>query len=322
MSSPSEESRARRLLVVDDDHLIVQMVDDFFAPHNFEVVSAEDGRKALEVLADWTPDVIVADILMPVMDGWDLFEEVRRRPETAEIPFVFLTVETELPSRLRGLNLGADDYVTKPFQIEELHARVERILERRRQLERARAGEEALLSGTAEHLAISDLLQILALNNKDGIVHLKQRGDEGYIVFETGRIIHAACGRVKGTKALFRMLGWSTAMFRVLPHGGGFVEKTIDAPSTNVIMDGVVSLDEWIRLRELIPPMETVLELAADAKARMEGQPITPAEFEVMAGAKGGASVGAILERSRLPDADLAEAVCMLMTRGVVRTRE
>jgi CheY-like chemotaxis protein len=309
----------RRLLIVDDSRLILEIVSDFFSPHGYEVIRAENGRLALEALCDGVPDIIVADILMPEMDGWALFEEIRRRPDTADVPFVFLTVESDLPKRLRGFRLGADDYLTKPFAIEELHARVDRILERRSRLARTGREGDSLLSGTVEHLAISDLLQILALNGKSAVVRLQQGSEEGEIVFLSGRMVHAACGPAAGTKALFRMLGWSSATFRVLPPSAASIERTIDAPASNALMDGLISLDEWNRWRGLIPPADARLELAPDARNRLHGQAVSPAEFDVMARAKEGAAVGAILDASPLPDADLAEAMCTLITRGVVR---
>jgi DNA-binding response OmpR family regulator len=322
MTGPdAEPTRPRRLLVVDDSRLILRMVRDFFSAHGFEVVEAANGKDALTRLAGWVPDVIVADILMPVMDGWGLFEGVRGLSETADVPFIFLTVESELPKRLRGFRLGADDYIVKPFAVEELHARIERILERRHALDEARRGGDVLLAGSGEHLAIPDLLQILALNRKDGVVHLRQGSEEGRIVFDDGEMVHAACGRAIGKKALFRMLGWTSAVFRVLPREGSAEERSLSTPATSALMDGLVSLDEWNRWRELIPEDGTVLDLASDARVRLETQEVTPAEVDVMARAKTGATVRAMLDESPLPDADLAEAICTLLTRGALRAR-
>ncbi len=322
MTTPdSGAGRAPRLLVVDDSRLILDMVRDFFAARGYEVVEAGNGEEALARLGDSVPDVIVSDILMPVMDGWQLFEEVRRRREAIDVPFVFLTVESELPKRLRGFRLGADDYIVKPFSVEELHARVERILERRRALEEARRGGDALLAGSVEHLAISDLLQILALNHKDGRVHLREGEREGWIVFADGEIVHAETGRARGVKALYRMLGWSAAAFRVLPREGATYERTVTAPAASALMDGLVSLDEWNRWQRELPSGETVLELAPGAKEKLGGQPVTPAEFEVMSHAKGGACVRALLDESPLPDADLAEAIATLLSRGALQAR-
>jgi len=311
----------RRLLAVDDNRLILRVIEDFFVPHAWDVTACDDAKVALESLGRAVPDAIVSDILMPGMDGWALFEEVRKHPAGASVPFLFLTVEGELPQRLRGLHLGADDYVTKPFAVEELHARVERLVERRTASDAARRGGDALLAGSVEHLAISDLLQILSLNGKDGIVHLRQDGAEGHIEFVAGQIVHAQAGPARGTKALFRMLGWTAASFRVLPRGGEPPEPTISAATANVIMDGLVSLDEWGRWKELLPPDDVPLDLAEDARTRLHGHTVTPAEFDVLARAKSGTTVARVLAESPHPDAQIAEAICTLHSRGVVRRR-
>ena len=305
MSTPG-----KRLLIVDDSRLILRMIKDFFTPHGWEVREAEDGAAALKLLEEFPPDVMVADILMPGMDGWALLEEVRRRPRGLELPFMFLTTEADLPQRLRGLNAGADDYVTKPFAVEELHARVERLLARRIK----KNGVGALLSGNVRHLAMADLLQILSLNGKDGVVQLEQDGRRGMAVIEQGMIVHARCGDVTDVKAVHRLLSWGRAEFRVLPLEE-IPERTMCEPATNVIMDGLVSLDEWNRWVDALPDPGVPLEI--------EGEPAggSAAEAEVVAKAREGATLQQLLDRSALPDGDLAEAVCALIGRGAVRSR-
>jgi len=307
------------LLAVDDNRLVLEVVSDFFGPRGWEVLRAGEGVEALRALEAGPPAAIVCDILMPGMDGWAFYEEVRRRPELAEVPFVFLTIEAELPQRLRALHMGADDYIVKPFDVEELYARVERLVERRRALEEARRAGDALISGSVEHLAISDLLQILALNGKDGTVVLEQDESNGRIEFEAGKIVHAVSGRARGAKALYRMLGWTRATFRVLPRAGPAAEHTIDGAATNVLMDGLVSVDEWNRWADMLPPRVTSLRMTAEARARLEGKTLSPAEFEVLSRAKSGASVGAVLEESAQPDALVAEAIGTLLSRGILR---
>jgi CheY-like chemotaxis protein len=303
---------------VDDNRLILRVISDFFAPQGWEVVVAESVREARGALERAVPDAIVSDILMPEIDGWAFFEEIRRQPATASVPFVFLTVEGELPHRLRGLHLGADDYMTKPFAVEELHARIERLVERRDAMESARRGGEALLAGSVEHLAISDLLQILSLNGKDGTVVLTQGDREGRIEFVGGQIVDAEAGSTRGSKALFRMLGWTSAAFRVMPRIGPPRETTIAGGTANVLMDGLVSLDEWGRWKELLPPPDMTIALAPDARARLHDHTVTPAEFDVLARAKTGVRVDRAVEDSPHPDAQVAEAICTLMTRGIV----
>jgi two-component system, OmpR family, response regulator len=317
----TDASARRRLLAVDDNRLILRVIEDFFVPHGWDVVACDDAQAALDSIERALPDAIVSDVLMPGMDGWSLFDEVRRHPRASDVPFVFLTVEGELPQRLRGLHHGADDYMTKPFAVEELHARVERLVEQRRAMATARRGGDALLAGSVEHLAISDLLQILSLNGKDGVVHLRQDEEEGHIEFVAGQIVDAAAGSARGAKALYRMLGWSVATFRVLPRAGEPAQPTIAAPTANVLMDGLVSLDEWIRWKDLLPPADAPLDLATDARTRLHGHAVSPAEFDVLARAKAGTTVARAIAESPHPDALVAEAICTLQSRGVVRPR-
>jgi len=310
-----------RLLIVDDDRLVLKIVSEFFTPHGYEVEQARDGAEALRILDRFVPDVIVADVLMPNLDGWDLLEEVQRRGLAPRVPFLFLTTEADLPQRLRGFHMGADDYITKPFHVEELHARVERILRRRGELDPGSAREPTLLSGLVSQLPLSDLLQILALNGKDGMVSLEREGESGVIVFRRGALIHAACGRVRGVKALYRMLGWTGASFRVTPLGETAFPRTVDQPATSVLMDGLVSLDEWNRWRGMLPGEDVTVEVAEDAGERLGRRRLSPAEADVLARADRSATVADILENSPLPDADLAEAVCALISSGVLCSR-
>ena len=311
------------MLLVDDSRMILEMIYDFFTPHGWLVDAAPNARKALALLESHAPpDVIVTDILMPEMDGWTFFEEVRGRPRFARIPVVFLTTETELTQRLRGFHMGADDYLTKPFDVEELHARVTRLVEQRQALDRARAtGDDALISGSVKHLSLADLLQILALNGKDGVVELRERKREGRIVFEKGSLVHAECGSVRGEKALYRMLGWSSATFRLVSRRGDSVERTVEMPTSNVLMDGLVSLDEWNRWRPILPPSEYRVELDPGLESPPGDEDATRAEVDVLRRARAGMSVGDILDQSPFPDAELAEALCTLLNREVIRTR-
>jgi len=103
----------------------------------YSVSTATDGIEALEIMADVVPDLILADIMMPRMDGYTLYEEVRACPEWIPIPFVFLTAKSEREDKLRGKELGAEDYITKPFDAEELIISVRSRLGRARAIERA-----------------------------------------------------------------------------------------------------------------------------------------------------------------------------------------
>jgi DNA-binding NarL/FixJ family response regulator len=115
----------KRLLLIDDDPNLILLVKDYLEFRGYEVVTAENGRAALEVLDQEIPDMIICDIMMPEMDGYALVENVRQDPRTSWIPVLFLSAKGQSQDRVKGLNTGADVYMVKPFEPEELVAQVE-----------------------------------------------------------------------------------------------------------------------------------------------------------------------------------------------------
>lgn len=123
-----EDMPGERLLLVDDEDNLRSMLDAALRHHGFEVVPVADGRSALEAAAHQQPDLIVLDVMLPDLDG---FEVCRRlRADGARTPVLFLTARDSTEDKVRGLTLGGDDYLVKPFSLEELVARVQAVLRR------------------------------------------------------------------------------------------------------------------------------------------------------------------------------------------------
>jgi two-component system alkaline phosphatase synthesis response regulator PhoP len=112
------------ILVVDDDELLVQLVEHQLRHRGFEVITAGDGDEALVLAEDKRPDLIVLDCMMPTIDGFTVLIKLSENPTTAQIPVIMLTARKTEDDVLRGLGLGARDYLVKPFMPEELAARV------------------------------------------------------------------------------------------------------------------------------------------------------------------------------------------------------
>jgi DNA-binding NarL/FixJ family response regulator len=121
---------SKRLLVVDDEPNLLRAVAACLKAEAYEVSTARSGREALLQLAEAVPDLVVSDIRMPGMDGYQLARQLRGSPRTALVPIVFLTAKDETADRIEGFRAGIDAYLTKPFEPEELIAVVDGILSR------------------------------------------------------------------------------------------------------------------------------------------------------------------------------------------------
>lgn len=131
----------RRILVVEDHDLLLLAIRDILEVEGYEVVTATDGVEALERMQSFTPELIIADISMPRMDGYRFFEEVHANSEWVPIPFIFLTARAEREDRLKGKALGAEDYIVKPFDPQELVVVVNSRIGRARAIREATEGE-------------------------------------------------------------------------------------------------------------------------------------------------------------------------------------
>ena len=120
------------ILIVEDEHTLRRLLE-YRLSKQYDVRTATNGEEALERIDERAPDMIISDIMMPVMDGFALQSAVQSRKETSAIPFIFLTAKADEQSRMKGLRTGVDDYITKPFDIEQLLKRVDRLLERTQQ---------------------------------------------------------------------------------------------------------------------------------------------------------------------------------------------
>ncbi|MGC8874663.1 MAG: response regulator transcription factor [Chloroflexia bacterium] len=121
---------AKRILVVDDDREIVRLLSAYLQQNGFQVLTAYDGERALQILRREHPDLVVLDLMLPDRDGWDVTRIVRSDPSLASTPIIMLTARVEDHDKIVGLELGADDYVTKPFNPREVVARVRAVLRR------------------------------------------------------------------------------------------------------------------------------------------------------------------------------------------------
>jgi two-component system alkaline phosphatase synthesis response regulator PhoP len=121
---------AQRVLVVDDDREIVRLLRAYLEREGFQVVVALDGEEALHALRREKPDLVVLDLMLPKRDGWEITRVVRADPSLQHIPIIMLTARSEEADRVVGLELGADDYVVKPFSPREVVARVKAVLRR------------------------------------------------------------------------------------------------------------------------------------------------------------------------------------------------
>jgi len=160
----------KKLLLIDDDPNLILLVQDYLEFRGYAVITAENGREALDILKEEIPDMIICDVMMPEMDGYTFVKNVRENPRTEWIPVLFLSAKGQSQDRVKGLNTGADVYMVKPFEPEELVAQVESTLKQASRL----LDQPMKRSGQDPKLLVPDTVELTPTEVK--VVQLVARG--------------------------------------------------------------------------------------------------------------------------------------------------
>lgn len=187
----NHEIEQKKLLLIDDDPNLILLVQDYLEFRGYAVITAENGREALDILKEEIPDMIICDVMMPEMDGYAFVKNVRENPRTEWIPVLFLSAKGQSQDRVKGLNTGADVYMVKPFEPEELVAQVESTLKQasrllERPMKRSSQDPKLLVPDTVELTPTEvKVVQLVArgLSNREiaEVMNVSQRTIESHV---------------------------------------------------------------------------------------------------------------------------------------------
>lgn len=228
-----------RILVVDDDPAQRDLLEGSLQLAGYSVLRAAGGEEAFEHIAAGVPDLMLLDVQMPEMDGLEVLRRLRARPETRDVPVLLLSSLNRSNVRVRGLELGADDYISKSCEQAELLARVRAGL---RRAQRYRSAEHAL-SGNLDDMGLEILLQTLQIGAKTGRVDLQDTG--AVLSLSAGAIRSCSYLRFEGAPALERVFLMARGRFVVsLERTNGDAASAGDATRGLSLVAAVVAVDE------------------------------------------------------------------------------
>ncbi|QUW01673.1 response regulator [Chloracidobacterium sp. MS 40/45] len=241
--SPAETSSlsSARILVVDDEPLIRQSIGQTLRKQGHQVALAADGRDALKQLGTATFELMICDISMPHMDGIELCRLVRSDPRTAATPFLFLSAYQDIETRLQGLSAGANDFLGKPFSLDELVYRVNRLLTHRR----SPLVDEAL-EVNPNHLgqfSFEQALHVIRSQALSGLLTvIFSEGEVGRAVFEQGNLTAAEIEAANGDGVL---------------TGSAALEYLLQSPRVTFTFSGQQTLDNAVLMTQITRTVES-----------------------------------------------------------------
>lgn len=157
-----------KILIVEDEPVLRENIQELFERRGFDTMGAENGEKGYEFALSFKPDLIISDVIMPEADGYALLQRLRNNPSTELIPIILLTAKTMLDARIQGLQLGADDYLGKPFSAEELLLRSRNLIERNRKvIKKAMISPAEVEMESKNEILVKRIIQIIETRMSD-----------------------------------------------------------------------------------------------------------------------------------------------------------
>ncbi len=260
------------ILIVDDDADVASLLEAALQhTHAYAVETAGDVRAALDVLASTLVALIVSDVRMPDIDGFEFFRLLRRQRRYRDIPVVFISAENATELRVDGFRLGVDDFVTKPIQVPEFVARIETVLRRASRARVAAIQRTHNLAGDFSGLEFSDLVGVLQVGHRSGRLWLATERAPAELLFQDGELLYVAYGNLEGDEGFYALMAEAEGQFEFTSttFPPGTVTANTSCSATGLLMEGARRIDHGATRRASLPA-------AAAIRAGADG-PLQPA---------------------------------------------
>ncbi len=307
----------KNLLLVDNDAKSLRVMEVSLRKAGFSVTTAVNGLDGLEKVRISPPELILSDTKMPEMDGFEFCRALKQDAKLAAIPFIFLTAQKSIDYKVKGLELGVDDYLTKPIYIKEIVTRIKILLEKKEKEQLEKRDPRSKFAGDLSDMGVVDLIQTIEIGRKSGkIKFTRDDGQVGYVYFKNGKVIDAEVGSLTGERAVYRLLVWNGGTFEI---EFGPVERpdVIELSSQGLLMEGMRRVDEWGRLLEQLPPLDT--HFAVDPKELADRLAEIPDEVNgILKLFDGERTLIQVIDQSEMGDLEAMNFISKLYFEGLI----
>lgn len=310
-----------RILVVDDELDNRVMMRYFLESWGYEVELASDGKEALEKVGANRPALVLLDLEMPIMNGFETCDRLESNPDTEHIPVIMFTGLEQTTDKVKGIKKGADDYVVKTVDPEELQARIEMILRRAQRYvaKEAPAAPETqhAVSGSLADLQFAEAMQLILTYGKTGVMHLVDGNSKARVYVKEGQqIVHAEVEDFQGEEAFYKLAFWKAGKFQ-FQVGEEPDKRTINASGTSLLIEATRRLDEWNMFSSKIPSFDVTpyrVPLAEDSDSIR----LTRMDWGILRLADGQRSIQQIAESLGIDSFEAGRVVFGLLTVGAI----
>ncbi|KQC14381.1 MAG: hypothetical protein APR63_05700 [Desulfuromonas sp. SDB] len=260
-----------KIMIADDDPTVITYLSDILLEQGYDVVREDNGNDAVDTLFKEEFHLVIIDVAMPGMSGYAICKQLRENSQTKGLPVILLAVDVDSSSRIEAWRSGANIILNKPINKAEILLIVENFITQNYYPEYFLSNIKGF-GGKIESFPVVDLLQFMEMGGKTGCIKLKSVLKTAVVYFDSGTIVHAESGRLKGSNAIYHIISWEEGLFTYAPNAQP-EEVTIRETLSHLLLEGVRLMDEESRDNVAVDELTNALlkvGMAEDAERRIE----------------------------------------------------
>lgn len=310
-------NKKSKILLIDNDKTYITPLKKALTEAGYSVTCWEEGQKILKLARELKADLIISEVDLPQISGHKIFKEIRSIPEFKATPFIFLSNQKKVDERIKNIELGVDDYITKPFYVEEVVVRVHNLLHEISNLHDSEIDTNRGFSGNLTEMNLVDLIQTLELGKKSAVIKLKHNSSLGVVLISEGQVVDASLKNLAPIDAIMRMFTWTIGSF-IVDITTVNNKRKISESNEDLIDIGIRRVSDWDQIKQGLPPLNAVV-LKSNSNNFSE---LSVEEKELLTSINKKVKLCDIIEKSKYDDLKALEIIRGLHEKGYLQETE
>lgn len=305
----------KKILIIDEDANYISGLRKELTKAGYEVIYWSDGKKALDLSSNFRPNLIISDVNLSNDDGHSFFREIKTNHEFKDVPFIFLSSQKRVDDRIKSIEIGVDDFISKPFYVEEVVARIENLFNEMNQFDDAQLPGGNGFSGYLHEMNLIDLVQTLEVGQKSAVIKLNLGNYVGKVYIRKGEIVDARFLDLPSEQALYKLFLWTEGSYQVEFTKEDY-PRTLNKPTEKLLSEGIKRNARWDQIKKNLPSLSTIL---AVNKISFQENNISDDEKQLIRLTNKQSKIYDIITKSPLDDIKTLEIVDNLYRKGYLK---
>lgn len=306
------------ILVADSDPKNLQILKENLEASGFQVITVADGTKAWEEVHKTNPNLVLTEINLPELNGFQLLEKTQADPNTSSIPLIFLTNQREVQQRVQSFQMGAKDYLVKPLHVKEVIAHIRMVLRRIEKKQGEQPDQYTKFSGRLSEISLADLIENFSVERRTGVLTVNNNNNKtGHIYFHEGTVVNADLGDIRLENAIYQMLPWKNGYFNMVLKDVNTPDE-ISISNLGLLLEGVKRMERREELLKQFPSPKTAFTVTQTFQNIIEKKKLPDDVKKFVSLLDGKRSIVKILDESCYDDFKTLERLIRLYKQGFI----